>query len=74
VNENAKRLSECLEIVQRCISETRTLSHLLHPPLLDEAGLASAARWYVEGFARRSKVQVRLDLSSDFPRLPSRVE
>lgn len=42
---NAELLSECLETVGRCIVETRTMSHLLHPPLLDEAGFASAARW-----------------------------
>jgi signal transduction histidine kinase len=67
-------LSECLETVERCIVETRTLSHLLHPPLLDEAGFASAARWYVEGFANRSKVKMRLDLPVDFPRLASALE
>ena len=42
--------SECSEIVDKCLAETRTISHLLHPPLLDEAGLGSAIRWYVEGF------------------------
>ena len=54
-------LSECLMAVDECISETRTISHLLHPPLLDEAGLWSAARWYVDGFAERSGIQTELD-------------
>jgi len=67
-------LSECLETVERCIVETRTMSHLLHPPLLDEAGFASAARWYVEGFSKRSKIDVRLDLPDGLPRFPDAVE
>jgi signal transduction histidine kinase len=71
---NEQLLSECLETVERCIVETRTMSHLLHPPLLDEAGFASAARWYVEGFSNRSKVKVQLDLAMDFPRLGSAIE
>ena len=71
---NEPLLSECLETVERCIVETRTMSHLLHPPLLDEAGFASAARWYVEGFSNRSKVKVQLDLPTDFPRLASGIE
>lgn len=62
-------ISECLQVVQQCLSETRTISHLLHPPLLDEAGFASAARWYSEGFAERSGFQVSLDISPDLERL-----
>lgn len=68
---NAELLSECLETVAHCIAETRTMSHLLHPPLLDEAGFASAARWYVEGFSKRSKIDVRLELPDDLPRFPT---
>jgi len=71
---NAELLSECLETVGRCIVETRTMSHLLHPPLLDETGFASAARWYVEGFSKRSKIEVRLDLPDGLPRFPDAVE
>lgn len=71
---NAELLSECLETVARCIVETRTMSHLLHPPLLDEAGFASAARWYVEGFSKRSKIDVRLDLPDGLPRFPDAIE
>jgi len=47
---------------------------LLHPPLLDELGFVAAARWYVEGFASRSGIQVRLDLLSESERLPAVVE
>ena len=54
--------------------EVRTISHLLHPPLLDEAGLASALRWYVEGFAQRSKIEVDLEFPKDFGRLPREAE
>jgi signal transduction histidine kinase len=60
--------------MQRCISEIRTLSYLLHPPTMDDAGLASAARWYVEGFGQRSGLKVRLDAPFDLGRLPDAVE
>jgi len=71
---DAALLSDCIGIVQNCILETRTLSHLLHPPLLDEAGFFSAARWYVEGFAKRSGIHAHLELPSDLPRLLPAVE
>lgn len=54
--------------------EIRTLSYLLHPPLLDETGLASALRWYVEGFSERSKIQVEIDLPANLGRLPRELE
>jgi signal transduction histidine kinase len=50
------------------------MSHLLHPPLLDEAGLQSAVRWYVEGFAERSKIEVDLHLDPGLGRLPAELE
>jgi signal transduction histidine kinase len=56
-------------MIDRAITEVRTMSHLLHPPLLDEMGLASALRWYVDGFTKRSGIETLLDISSDFPRL-----
>jgi len=55
-------------------TEIRTLSYLLHPPLLDEAGLGSALQWYVEGFSKRSKIAVDLDLPGDLSRLPRELE
>jgi PAS domain S-box-containing protein len=67
-------LIECADILERAITETRTLSHLLHPPLLDEAGFASAASWFVAGFSQRSKIPVSLDLPPDLQRLPDVVE
>jgi PAS domain S-box-containing protein len=67
-------VSECLKVTQECLSETRTISHLLHPPLLDEAGFASAARWYCEGFAERSGLDVALDISPDLERMDRDLE
>jgi len=67
-------VADCNELLDRAIKETRTLSHLLHPPLLDEMGFTSATEWYVEGYSKRSGVEVNLTLPSSFPRLPQEVE
>jgi PAS domain S-box-containing protein len=67
-------VAECLHAAEECLSETRTISHLLHPPLLDEAGLISAARWYIEGFAARSGLEVILEMPPDLGRLDRDVE
>jgi PAS domain S-box-containing protein len=72
--QNDPLLKECADILERAIAETRTLSHLLHPPLLDEAGFASAASWFVAGFSQRSSIPVALDLPSDLQRLPEAIE
>lgn len=63
-------LAEAIQLLDQSIAETRTISHLLHPPLLDEAGLASAATWYLEGFSQRSGIKVKLKLPDDVARLP----
>lgn len=67
-------IAECFNIVDTCLSEIRTISHLLHPPLLDDAGFGSAARWYVEGFGQRSGIKVETDFPSELGRLPHDVE
>ncbi|MBV8050413.1 MAG: sensor histidine kinase [Acidobacteriaceae bacterium] len=67
-------LAEAQELIDRAISETRTLSHLLHPPLLDTAGFASAATWYVEGFGKRSGIETSLEIPENLNRLPENVE
>lgn len=54
--------------------EIRTLSYLLHPPLLDEVGLSSALGWYLDGFSERSKIQVEVELPEDLGRLPKALE
>jgi PAS domain S-box-containing protein len=72
--EQKELLAESVSIVEKCLVETRTVSHLLHPPLLDEAGLSSAIQWYAEGFSERSGISLDLDLQPDLGRLPSEVE
>ena len=67
-------IGECLKLLDQAMTETRTISHLLHPPLLDETGFASAARWYVEGFAKRSGIQTSLDMPEDLVRLTPALE
>jgi signal transduction histidine kinase len=66
--------SEAEQLMQQCIAEVRTLSYLLHPPTMDAAGFASAARWYVEGFGQRSGLKVTLDAPNDLGRLPDAIE
>jgi signal transduction histidine kinase len=60
---------QCQELVDVCIREVRTLSYILHPPMLDEAGLEDAIRHYVSGFAERTGIQARLEISPNFGRL-----
>ena len=67
-------LSEVVALADQAADEIRTMSYLLHPPLLDEVGLACAAEWYAEGFAKRSGIDVTLDLADDHERLPITTE
>jgi two-component system NarL family sensor kinase len=67
-------ISEIVALADQALKEIRTLSYLLHPPLLDEAGFTSAARWYCEGFAKRSGITVKLDLVAEHERLPIAIE
>jgi len=60
--------------VTRVSDEIRTLSYLLHPPLLDEIGLESALKDYVDGFSERSKIAVQLNMDADFGRLSTEAE
>ncbi len=70
----AATVAQMARLVDQTISEIRTMSYLLHPPLLDEAGLPSALRLYVKGFAERSGISVSLDIGEDFDRLPREME
>jgi PAS domain S-box-containing protein len=72
--EIARLAAESLRLSDDLTREIRTLSYLLHPPLLDEVGLTSALRWYVDGFAERSKIAVELDLPENAARLPKDLE
>ncbi len=71
---DSNHLKDARKLVDQSISDTRTLSHLLHPPLLDEAGFISAAKWYVEGFGRRSGISTKLCLPEHIHRFPRRTE
>jgi signal transduction histidine kinase len=70
----AKAVTDSAVLVQELSQEVRTISHLLHPPLLDEAGLASALRWYIDGYSQRSQIQVDLEFPEDFGRLSREAE
>ncbi len=71
LNESERTaLTESIGLAEQSMSEIRTVSYLLHPPFLDEAGLVSALRWYAGGFAVRSGIKVELDLPDRFERLP----
>jgi signal transduction histidine kinase len=70
----AKRLLENATMVEEASKQIRTISHLLHPPLLDEAGLTSALRWYVEGFSERSKIDAKLDIPQSLAGLSKEME
>jgi len=78
VGQNAPELAaeaeEIQEIVQELHREIRTTSYLLHPPLLDQVGLYSALSWYTQGLAERSGLEIELDISRDFGRLPRDME
>lgn len=67
-------LAGIANLVDEALQEIRTTSYLLHPPLLDESGLTSAAQWYLAGFAQRSGIKVRVDFSSEVERLPRQIE
>jgi PAS domain S-box-containing protein len=70
----AQRLAESIRLSNQVIKETRTLSYLLHPPLLDEAGLRDALQWFIGGFIERSGIQTELEISPNFARLPRELE
>ena len=70
----ARAVTENAQLVEQISAEIRTISHLLHPPLLDEIGLGSALHWYVEGFAERSKIKIQLEIPKDLGRLPTDME
>jgi signal transduction histidine kinase len=67
-------LARAQQDVELSVQEMRTLSHLLHPPLLEEAGLQSALDWYVQGFAERSSIPVTLELDPNLGRLSRELE
>ena len=75
LDADARRiLTECAALTKEVGEEIRTLSYLLHPPLLDELGLSAAVKWYAEGFHRRTGIRTDVSIASDFLRLPPDVE
>jgi two-component system NarL family sensor kinase len=69
-----RALSEMTEMLEEMTRQTRTVSHLLHPPLLDEVGLKSALRWFVEEFSERSGIKVSIEIPEDLGRLSDDLE
>jgi len=72
--ELATEAEEIQEMVHQLHRDIRTASYLLHPPLLDENGLYSALSWYTQGLAERSSLEIKLDISPEFGRLPREME
>ena len=70
----ARTVSDSATLVAQIATEIRTISYLLHPPLLEVAGLLSAMRWYVDGFSERSKIKVDLEIRSGPRRLSNEME
>jgi PAS domain S-box-containing protein len=67
-------VTESKELIDESLKEVRTLSHLLHPPMLDDVGLVAAIRWFANGFSQRSSIQIDLNLPTDLPRLSVELE
>jgi signal transduction histidine kinase len=72
--EASKAAAETVSLGEQLSREIRTMSYLLHPPLLDEAGLRAALQWYLSGFGERSKIEVSLQLPPELPRLAGELE
>jgi signal transduction histidine kinase len=67
-------LGAAVDLAEDAVREVRTISYLMHPPLLDEAGLPSALQWYVKGFGQRSGISVRVEIPEDFGRHGQEIE
>lgn len=67
-------LANCIRLAEDSIREMRTISYLLYPPMLEEMGLKSAIRWYIEGFSKRSEIETAFEADESFDRLAPEVE
>jgi len=67
-------IDESIALTERAIAEIRTLSYLLHPPMIEAAGLLPSLRWYAQGFQERSGIAVTIDLPDELERLPIEME
>lgn len=73
--ELSTRSEELADLIHRAITQVRSLSHLLHPPLLDETGLVSTIQWYLDGLTKRSGIHTTFEVHpAEFPRLPAELE
>jgi signal transduction histidine kinase len=72
--KESRNLQQAVDTLEKCLTEARTISHLLHPPLLDEVGFSSAAKWYIEGFSERSGIRANMNIMDVSERLPSTLE
>lgn len=70
----ARAISESIDLAEQVLKEIRTLSYVLHPPLLDQSGLVPALRWYIDGFSRRSGVAVDFKVIAEIERLDPEIE
>ncbi len=66
--------AQAQDLMERCVAEVRTMSYLLHPPMIDDVGLVSTAGWFVDGMAQRSGIRLTLEAPRDLARLPGEVE
>ena len=66
--------TDVADLADQAIEELRTMAYLLHPPLLDEVGFACAAEWYIEGFAKRSGVNLSMEIATHHERMPRSME
>ncbi len=73
-NRAAEQLDVCVHLVDESITEVRTMSYLLYPPMLEEMGLKTAVPWYLEGFSQRSGIGATFEIPDTFPRLPRDLE
>lgn len=67
-------LEKCRDLLEECVKEVRTISYLLYPPMLEEMGLKTAITWYLDGFTKRSGIEINLDIPPHFSRLSGDVE
>ena len=67
--DSRPQVDECISMADQCMREVRTISYLLYPPMLEEVGLRSAIPWYIEGFSKRSGIQVTCNIDQNVGRL-----
>lgn len=73
-DETREAITQCLDLTNQIVEEIRTLSYLLHPPLLDELGLPAAVKWYAQGFQKRTGIRTDVDVTRSLPRLRADAE